>query len=485
MGKVGLLLILVPLQLLGWGQDLTIYSGPVVCFDVDYRLDPNGTMYLALQKDLSPDYPVEIYTSSDHGNTWQWQAEFDVGGKLERMRLLVADDYVYLFYISPSTDILDVARYDINFDTLNLFMVTAPYSVIKFAVTRDLREDYCLYCVGDLSSAAYEFLWRSCDRGESWTLLDTVQVFANDADAEWPSLAYGPSDFIYETRLSYDIWGGSAFIVTNTWDNYGSNFERYTPLSTYGFSLLSSPHIAASNDPAFPAIWVVYTGIMESPSDTVLMVACYPDSLPPDTNNEWTYDDLASSPYGTFRPDIEFYKNEPNRWVDLVFLERVPGWSYVKWTWSDGSSPSVWGDTITINNHNPDTLLGNSPKLIYSPGAPASGAGVVYAGINGNIYFDAPWVTNVNEGNISIQNPLQFPTLIERGDPLYFSFKKSGNLELSIFDVKGSLCFREVQEIDGGGTLKIPINVKTPGVYFLNVKINGEVIGRSKFELLP
>ena len=55
----GIMLCMNPLLAEGerWGNDITIYSGPVSCFDVDYTMD--GTIFLGFQK-LHLQFPLQM-----------------------------------------------------------------------------------------------------------------------------------------------------------------------------------------------------------------------------------------------------------------------------------------------------------------------------------------------------------------------------------------------------------------------------------------
>jgi hypothetical protein len=59
-----------------------------------------------------------------------------------------------------------------------------------------------------------------------------------------------------------------------------------------------------------------------------------------------------------------------------------------------GSTPSGWWASRTVNDYDTHPAIG--PQVIYSPGAAASGSGVVYPGTGSpvsRLYFAAPWLT--------------------------------------------------------------------------------------------
>jgi hypothetical protein len=57
------------------------------------------------------------------------------------------------------------------------------------------------------------------------------------------------------------------------------------------------------------------------------------------------------------------------------------------WCWSSESDPTNWQETASVGTGTNRSI----PELIYSPGAPGGGAGVVYNDSLGNLWFDAPW----------------------------------------------------------------------------------------------
>jgi hypothetical protein len=68
--------------------------------------------------------------------------------------------------------------------------------------------------------------------------------------------------------------------------------------------------------------------------------------------------------------------------------------------WSSEGDPINWHDTTEVSGG----VFSSVPEIVYSPGAPASGAGVVYNDLMGNLYFDAPWYSGIADNSKGNEN---------------------------------------------------------------------------------
>ena len=92
---------------------------------------------------------------------------------------------------------------------------------------------------------------------------------------------------------------------------------------------------------------------------------------------------------------IRGYQPSPNQWMDIAYTlgETWIGGVAHQTYWRFTNVPGSWSEPDTVN---PFALGGEYvPEIVYSPGASASGSGVIYyTPIGGGFfYFDAPWVT--------------------------------------------------------------------------------------------
>jgi photosystem II stability/assembly factor-like uncharacterized protein len=90
-------------------------------------------------------------------------------------------------------------------------------------------------------------------------------------------------------------------------------------------------------------------------------------------------------------PDMAGYFPSANRWVNIAYNN----WDMIRlqntlfWHFSSGSTPAQWSSKRLVNDYE----ASYRHRIIYSPGAAGPGSGVVYGGIDNNIYFSAPWLT--------------------------------------------------------------------------------------------
>jgi hypothetical protein len=476
-----------------WGNDIMIYDGHITCFDVDYTTD--GTMYLAFQKD-STDYPLCIYTSSDHGMTWDKKYDNPFLFRLSKMKIIVGEpiyNYLYFFFANPN---------DKNYPYLGRIASDftgsfEPFRIDTFAVdeagfdvVRSIENYYSMVFAGaSPSRTSPEYIhWIRCylstDYGETWSYLSYGFSTPMDSRQEL-YLAWGPPSNYYlsfiatkdlvapydpdssEIQIFYSTDGGA------TWD--------WTPRITNNKIRDGDPHIAASNDVNNPSIWVVSPNAPSGENnDLYVHYVPHPDSI--ESPSAWKSTPISTTAAAEYWGDIKFYKNPPNQYVNMAWIYDDGGDNRdVHWTQSAGSNPGNWyGDQIINDYLALPWPCGPSPRVVYSPGAPESGGGVVYAGFGSvNLYFDAPWVSGIEEKN-NVKTFSISPDIVSTDGTLLLSVPRKGSIEIRIYDLVGRLIDGIGPQLMKAGSNLINLKLKGNGIYFIEVIENNRKVYRTK-----
>jgi hypothetical protein len=108
-----------------------------------------------------------------------------------------------------------------------------------------------------------------------------------------------------------------------------------------------------------------------------------------------------------FFADVKNYTSEGNPYVNASYVSEEGGVRRVYRRYANAGSPGIWSDTLRINEHSAATGAEVRPRLAYSPGAPGTGAGCVFAGAGlDNLYWNAPWhVTGVETPRGPVARP--------------------------------------------------------------------------------
>ena len=494
---VGILLLGLnspPADGLKWGNDILIWEGDISCFDVDYTMD--GTMYLAFQEDVAPDYPVNFYTSSDHGYTWDYRAAFPMPGRISKMKLIAGEpvhNYLYFFFVDPSNGRLLVVKINRNDFTVLGDYPVSPGLVVEegFDVTRSIEDNYVLYAVfiedGTTSYHSSYSVYSSSDYGETW--VSELGDWGWNLDSHI-SIAWGPPSNLYVAYAEHwaDVQVDDSLEVVIR-PIFLATGHSYSTRVTFNSHKDYDPHVAASNDLNNPAIWIVYTHDYQGTGDLDLWAASVPspDSIP--LGQEWNMTPISTTNANEYWGDIEFYKASGNRWVDMVYIVDVVGvHRYAMWTYSSGANPTSWASPDTINDNDAHPWpYGAAPRIAYSPGAPTPGSGVVYAGVGShNSYFDGRWFTTGVEESTSPEYShfSVYPNLLTAKAPLKVALSKQGLVELSLYDLSGSLTYHLGPIFWNRGSHFLPLNQLRNGVYFLELKLNGRLSNKTKLVIL-
>jgi hypothetical protein len=492
------ILLIIPMNAvsLRWGGDKIIYNGNITCFDVDYTTD--GTMYLAFQKD-SIDYPLCIYTSSDHGMTWNKEYDSPFLLRISKMKIIVSEpehNYLYLFFANPDDNEYPyVGRIASDFsDSFTPLRIdTFSIDATGFDAARSIEDDYSMVFVGaspDEIHPEYEHwlrCYRSLDYGETWDYMSYGFSTPSDFRQQF-SICWGPPDNYYLAYIStkdpvapYDNDSSEARIFYS--DN-GGNSWNWSLYLTNNSVMDGSPHIAASHDTNNPAIWVASPRIGSGGTyDLYVNYITHPDSMDIYYPSSWPSTAVATSEVPEYWGDIEFQKQPGSPLVNMAWIYDNGGDTRdVHWTWSEGNAPQNWYDDRVIN----DSLAlpwppGASPRIIYSPGAAEGGSGVVYAGFAyKNLYFDAPWISGIEEKDIEEETFSIYPGIITASSPLLLSIPRDGSFEIRIYDITGRPVYKFGPQLMNAGENSINPEIKGNGIYFLEVLEGNTKVYRGK-----
>jgi Divergent InlB B-repeat domain len=394
----------------GWGKDIPIWTGGTVnCFDVDYAM--NGSMFVAFQ--AQGDDTIRIFSSSDHGATWSQIADFDTGlpsgvtprNDLQRIRLLYDETPQELDVFFVNNDgYLMVRTVPLASGSPHDYVVsTTPIVEESFDITQNLNNGRIVARWTDGTGAGSSYYVRySDDASVTWhdNISQTVSCDTNPRG----SIAYGPPGnlinmFSFLPGCSTNI-GIAGF---RSPDN-GSNW--YLSILTDGSVNNYDPRTAAANVNN-SGVWVIYD--RDLGGHEIDLHFRYSS----DAGALWGPEQTVSAVSGVdeYIADVKPYKGFPNSYINMVYIYDDPAGSPLRkaiWAWTSTGDPTTWNGNVTVNDEDitpwPEDV---APRIVYSPGAPATGGGVVfsYAGRNG-LYFDSPWVhtltVTVNgSGNVS------------------------------------------------------------------------------------
>ncbi len=457
-----------------WGGDVLIDTGYMGDFAVDYSM-ADGTMWLAEAPLL--DSVVKIYRSTDHGATWDYVFWFSPNPltTVPRLGLVLGEgdsSYVNIFFRNPiaGNGRVAVVRLKPDLSGWDAFYVSAPAdSATDFAVCRDYRSNYNLYCwvvVGAAGGSA-PFLVSS-DFGQTW------------AGANWFN--------VIEPFLSPSAGPRVNFCCMNyqrTYITAGYNYN-YGEGSSWSYGIVNGdtfhcykPRIAAANTlpDSVATRWVMYTKDYYNTGDYDAMFAASSDAWGDTWQKEIVF--RNSSAYDEGIGDVQHYKSIGNPYVNLSYNEKIAtgDTSNSYWTFTDAGNPFGWASLAPVNDSG--TLaawITLASRLVYSPGAPGSGAGVVYARaglfyIPHGLYFDAPWLTlGVADQHGLTTSRLGIAPSVTRG-PVELRLPV-GTTRVTVFDASG----RSVQSFAApGGGLRWDLRNSAgarvaPGVYVLRAE---------------
>jgi len=483
---LAMILLTMPINAtdLRWDNDILIYNGQITCFDVDYKTD--GTIYLGFQKD-STGYPICFYTSSDHGMSWQKEYETPSLGRISKMNILVGEpvhNYLYFFFVNPTDSFPYVWRIASDFSgSSEAFKIDSNIiDETGFDVVRSIEDDYSMVFVGaspdDLSPE--DWYWLKCrisnDYGETWSELKYGFGTPTESRQEF-SIAWGPPSNYYlsyiDTRELSTPYHSDSFEIRVFYSTDGGVVWNWSNYVTNNAVRDGDPHIAASHHVDYPAIWISSPRIgVGGKYDLYVHYVVHPDSINAYYPSSWPSTSIATTSDPEYWGNIEFFKVAPNQYVNMAWIhDNGSTTRNIHWTWSAGSNPGTWNEDQVINDHMAQPWpRGAAPRVVYSPGAPASGGGVVYAGYGRiNLYFDAPWVSGIEEKDTEIKGFSVYPEILFKNEALLLSVPHNGYIELRIYDIGGRLIDKIGPQFMNAGENLINSELKGTGIYLFEV----------------
>ena len=379
------------------GSNRKIYSGPVYAFGTDN--DDNGDMYVAVSiRPNDTDGRILVYRSTDHGDTWEHWATVDHTEGIRAMDVLVgrwksdefSDDRLLVFFADGRGKIyVERLKLANPADRQRVLVVDAGGSqtITNISVARDplpMPSAFNVYITWGGAAGHLISGKRSPLNGAVWNDSFTYEGYAQ------PHIDAGPNKHVYLTAVGIPF--PSNVYVKRSLDQ-GATWEGWVNLTAEdNGDSHSTPVVAASTDAAIPTVWVAYTYYRPVTLGAADVRVAYSE----DGGGSWTKDQSLSAEAGKDElfPDMVGYRAGPSRWMNVAYNHTQPLHTNVIWRWSSGSTPITWRAPRPVNDHDTHPAMG--PQVIYSPGAPLTGSGVVYNGEGSpitNLFFAAPWLS--------------------------------------------------------------------------------------------
>ncbi|MEO0089756.1 MAG: T9SS type A sorting domain-containing protein [candidate division WOR-3 bacterium] len=431
-----------------WGRDALIDTSYLYDFDGDYD-ENTGWLWVVLAPGF--DSVFRIYRSTDRGIHWTLCYEFYHGIKSLYPKVGIVlgrgdSNYVYVFVLHKGLNNTgDIGGVKIKFDLSGWsdFWITWDNDTINdFSVCKDFRSNYWLYCIASNENrGGYNTkIYRSSDYGRTWDSQAGYNIYD-------PHIVFGTGSNLFVT------W------VRPTRDTVC--FQRNNNYGTPGYWLeLRNLHISPSRkycpkvSPAFTTpdswatTWVLYEIDYNNTGDMDIWYAVRSHAW----GDTWRKMNIlsASSLLDERVPDVKYYKSTGNIYINAAYIIYDSSYtetSYVYSRWSDANNPFDFHERNKVNDSGTQvgTLFSSKtcgPKIIYSPGAPAPGGGVLYARagifyLPKGLYFDAPWFPSAIEREKEYKAKiLKIKTISQK--EVVFQFTKEVS-DIAIYNLEGRL----------------------------------------------
>jgi len=469
-----------------WDRDVTIDTAYVGDFAVDYSL-ADGTMWLVEAPLLES--IVNVYRSTDHGGTWHNVFGFDLYPKSPspRVGLVLGEgdsSYVYIFWRIPlaGNGRVGLVRLKPDLSSYDAYYVTsAADSTTDFAVCRDYRSNYNLYCwtVIGANGVTAPFLVSS-DFGQTWsgtTWSNAIEPFISPSAGPRVNLACLNAGRTHVTAGFNYNYGDP-----HSWDYGIVNGDTYQ---------CYKPRIAADNtEPdSLATRWAMYTKSFDNSGNYDARYAVRSAAW----NDTWRMENGLSS-----RPeldegvgDLQHDKAIGTQRVDVSLNQLVRSGgdtSNSYWLWSSATNPFAWNGQRLVNDSGAMVAwIDLASRLVYSPGAPVGGAGEVYARagayyLDHGLYFNAPWPMGIAEQQSA--RPALFglrATQTGNGVRLAFDNPAAGKVSLRVFDAAGRRARSEELTLSAGQHT-LDFDGTSAGIYFAQLQAAGRT-ATAKFVL--
>ena len=385
-----------------FSPDQLIKSAGVQALSADYEQDANGTMWAAIASEA--DSLTWIYKSSDHGASWNamaawyWPAKH-VPNKIQMVVGQGDSGFVYVFEDRPTNDgDLLVGRCNKDGSGVTGWdVLSGADTVTDFTACRDLSgNEYWLYAVAHNGERAGDWpiskILRSMDYGHTWAVTDSL------SNAHLASMAFGSGSYGYMSAVPAPArWRGDVVVGGTTfWADPGTwFFYDWRPDSVAINAAAIAPAFTAPESTA--TVWIAYSHFYAG-NDWDAFSAYTNDAV----NGTWTGPDvIANTTDPEAYVDLKNYTHAGNTYVNVSYVDiditNQHDNAYLGY--SEASTPMGWTMGGPINQ----TVYAGwdfvaYPRIVYSPGGPGSGGGLVFADDpHQNTYFNAPWFTGVAE----------------------------------------------------------------------------------------
>ena len=394
--------------------DQLICSGPVTASAADW--DTSGTMWAAFA--AASDSTIRVYRSTDHGVSWDIVINGYLSPKhyINKIELVVGEGdsgFVYVFDNVPTNNgDLMMVRCGRDGSGAHGFSVHAGAdSITDFTACRDFSgSNYWLYAVAHNGAEPGQwprsFLLRSMDYGKTWAVTDSVYNLAR------PRLAFGAGTYGYLSAVpDQAYWSGLvAVAVTPLSSSPGTwHFSGFDPDALPVDDACIAP--AFTTPPESAITWIAYSHYNSSGNWDVLSGYALGD-----TQLLWNGPyAVANTGHDERAVDLKNFTVEGNPYVNVSFCDIGPTLLGNAWLgYSSAGSPTVWtalSDTWVNKTASVGWDYGLFPRIVYSPGGPGSGGGLVFVDMGGVGYFNAPWFTGVAENPAQPERPGEFSVL--------------------------------------------------------------------------
>jgi hypothetical protein len=386
--------------------DQQIYAGAVTASAADWEID--GTMWAAFAG--ASDSAVSVYKSLDHGVSWNRIVNYYIPPQhyVNKIELVVGEGdsgFVYVFENLPSGDgdlrVVRVSKDGVDLE--NFVVLAGADSITNFTACRDYTgSNYWLYAIAyngmEAGSWPRSFFLRSTDYGKTWA---TTDIFYNMAR---PRMAFGAGSYGYVGNVPNQLnWKGMvATGVTTFYSGPGTwHFNTFAPDTFAINDACIAP--AFTTPPESATTWIAYAHNYLGTSDWDI----YSAYAIGDTLLSWNGPTVianTTNPEGYV--DLKNYTSAGNDYVNVSFvnIDMTNGYNNAWLGYSSAGAPSTWtalSDTWVNKSVYSGWGFTAFPRIVYSPGGPGSGGGLVFPGyvswVNTNGYFNAPWFTGVAE----------------------------------------------------------------------------------------
>ncbi|MGZ9074665.1 MAG: C25 family cysteine peptidase [Burkholderiaceae bacterium] len=391
-------------------QTSVVYKGEFDHFAGDY--DSNGDLFVAVARNGDNQRPsrLQVMRSTDNGRTWQGLHLVETRDQIRSIKAKVnrlrpgefATSFLHVFVNASKGTSTTLWDYRFALDrNLTDRQKVASFPAHPGGQDR-LQPNFSVARTPDSGSrtlvVAYSFtsagadarirVGRSLDNGANWRDWKEYRDFFG------PVVDVGVNDNVFIAACRPGK--GRRIAVARSADG-GGHWQSWQdlpqPLDALAVCDGQMPALAASSDPARPSVWVAFDvrrapgGMIDHDIDL---------AVSPDNGANWSVDAaVARNLASEHIADIQSYKTDDSRWVNVVYTTTPFGDSAVakesariNWRWSSGSIPERWSNSRLVDS---GPLTVNPAQVLFAPSAAGSGSGVLYGKPN-EVRFSASWL---------------------------------------------------------------------------------------------